>query len=209
MPQACRRTGDFPLRPTWLPLLGLLGLLALLTLAWWLAIALTATPSNHPPSQQASSEGVQVFQGQLMAEMPERAERWTLQFREGHYDPEKQSAVTKDSVCQVTRKGRVVTIFAAPTIVVRFREQRMAMRGGVTVIGKLARLRVRLPSLTWDWRQGRLQGLGPVQIEGEGVRGRADGLDGDTTLQQLRLHRPQLNWLQRPIPQSSEGERTP
>ncbi len=203
--------GEFLLRPTWLPLLGLSGLLTLLTLAWWLAIVLTATPSIRPPSQQASSESeeVQVLQGQIVAEMPERAERWTLQFREGHYDPEKQSAVTKDSLCQVTRKGRVVTVFAAPIIVVRFREQRMTMGGGVTVIGKLARLRVRLPSLTWDWRRGHLQGPGPVQINGERLTGRAEGLEGDTTLQQLWLHRPQLNWLQRSTPPSSEGERTP
>jgi len=196
------------LRQAWLPLLGVLSLITLLTLAWRLAVTLTAIPHPAVSSPRKSSVGVQVMQGQLVTEMPEHHEVWVLQFREGRYDPKTQTALTKESICQVQRKGRIVTVFSAPQILVRFREQEMVMEGGVTVVGKLARLKVQLPQLTWDWGQGRLTGLGPVRLEGEVVTGTAEGIEGDTTLQQLHLRRPRLRWHRRPA-DSSGGEENP
>jgi hypothetical protein len=203
MPRALR-TGDLPLRQAWLPLLGVAGLLMILTLAWWLAVTLTAMPRPTLPPAPKPSEEVQVMQGQLVVEVPERNEVWTLQFRQGRYDPKTQVVVTKGSICQVKRKGKVITVFSAPQILVRFREQVMAMEGGVTAIGKLARLKVQLPQLTWDWRQGHLTGSGPVRLDGEQVTGVAEGMEGDTTLQRLHLRHPQLRWHRRPTNPSGE-----
>jgi len=89
-------------------------------------------------------EEVWVTQGQLVTEVPERNEVWTLQFHRGRYDPKAQTALTEKSVCQVRRKGRIVTLFSAPHIFVRFKERVMVMEGGVTVVGKLARLKVQM-----------------------------------------------------------------
>jgi len=56
MPRALR-TGDLPLRQAWLPLLGVAGLLMILTLAWWIAVTLTAMPRpTLPPAPKPSEE---------------------------------------------------------------------------------------------------------------------------------------------------------
>ncbi len=174
-------------------------LVGLLIVAWRLAIQLNAPfafvgggQSQRPTS---SSETVKIVQGQLTAEVPERKERWTLRFAVSHYDPKRQIATTKQSLCQVNRSGRTVTVFTAPTTVVLFKQQVMEMEGGVTVIAVLPRLKVWLPSLRWNWRNGQLIGTGKVKLEGERVIGIADGLKGDTTLQQLSLKdNVQLQW---------------
>lgn len=174
-------------------------LLSLLIAAWRLALHLnkpvalprgTAQPAGTP-----SSPTVKIVQGQLTAEVPERKERWMLRFAVSRYDPKRQVATTQQSLCQVTRNGQLVAIFAAPTAFVRFREHVMEMGGGVTVIAVLPRLKVWLPSLRWHWQDGQLIGTGKVKLEGERVSSIADGLEGDTTLQQLSLKgNVQLQW---------------
>ena len=138
---------------------------------------------------------VQITGGQLVAEIPERGEKWMLKFAASHYDTEKQIAVTKDGICQVTRNNRIVTVFRAPTIVVRFKDREMEMKGGVKIVAMLPRLKVQLETLKWRWETGQLVGGGRVKIEGERISAIADGLEGDTTLQQISLvGNIHLNW---------------
>ncbi|MFA0731027.1 MAG: hypothetical protein LKKZDAJK_001888 [Candidatus Fervidibacter sp.] len=185
-----------------------MSLIALLAIAWRFAVTLTAVPRPITPPVGKPDEEVWVTQGQLVTEVPERNEVWTLQFHRGRYDPKAQTALTEKSVCQVRRKGRIVTLFSAPHIFVRFKERVMVMEGGVTVVGKLARLKVQLPRLTWDWGNGRLRGSGPIRLDGEWVTGTAEGMEGDTTLQRLHLLHPQLCW-HRPTHRSSRGAINP
>ncbi|MGQ9463023.1 MAG: hypothetical protein ACUVTP_08540 [Candidatus Fervidibacter sp.] len=182
----------------WL-LLGFAVLIVSLLAAWRIAVRLdeSANAARHPPiaTQHTSEVGsIQVSGGQLVAEIPERGEKWVLNFASSHYDTDAQIATTKKSVCQVTRNGRVVTVFRAPTITVRFKDKEMEMRDGVTVIAMLPRLKVRLNALRWHWETGQLVGTGKVKIEGEQVSGIADGLEGDTTLRQISLKGAHLNW---------------
>ncbi|MFN4178814.1 MAG: hypothetical protein ACK4I8_00740, partial [Armatimonadota bacterium] len=129
-------------------LLGFTVLLALLSIAWWLAATLDKNNqvafkvSTVQPNEE--SNGVQIFGGRLVAEIPERKEKWVLQFASSHYNPEEQVATTKNGICQVTRNGEVVTVFRAPTIIVRFKDREMEMLGGVTIIAMLPRLKVAL-----------------------------------------------------------------
>lgn len=182
----------------WL-LLGFAVLLVSLLAAWRIAVRLgeSANAARHLPiAAHHTSEvsSVQVSGGQLVVEMPERDEKWVLNFTSSHYDTDAQIATTKESVCQVTRNGRVVTVFSAPTIIVRFKDKEMEMRDGVTVIAMLPRLKVRLNALKWYWETGQLVGTGEVKLEGEQVYGTADGLEGDTTLRQISLKGARLNW---------------
>ncbi len=138
---------------------------------------------------------VQITGGQLVAENPERDERWVLKFAASHYDTEKQIAATEDGICQVFRNNRVITVFHAPTIVVRFKDREMEMRGGVKIVAMLPRLKVQLETLKWRWETGQLVGGGKVKIEGERISAIADGLEGDTTLQRISLvGNIHLNW---------------
>jgi len=138
---------------------------------------------------------VQITSGQLVAEIPERGERWVLKFATSHYDTEKQIATTKDGVCQVSRNNRIITVFHAPTIVVRFKDREMEMKGGVRIVAILPRLKVQLETLKWHWETGQLVGSGKVKIEGERISAIADGLEGDTTLQRISLvGNIHLNW---------------
>lgn len=138
---------------------------------------------------------VQITSGQLVAEIPERGERWVLKFATSHYDTEKQIATTKDGVCQVSRNNQIITVFHAPTIVVRFKDREMEMKGGVRIVAILPRLKVQLETLKWHWETGQLIGSGKVKIEGERISAIADGLEGDTTLQRISLvGNIHLNW---------------
>ncbi|MCX7642454.1 MAG: hypothetical protein N2116_01405 [Armatimonadetes bacterium] len=172
-------------------LLGFAVLLALLLIAWW--VAATLNGSNQFTWQiqtsqiRGESKGIQISVGQLVAEIPEREERWVLQFASSHYDSEQQVATTKNGVCKVTRGDKIVTVFHAPTIKVRFKEREMEMSGGVTVVATLPRLKVNLESLQWRWESGELVGIGKVKIEGERLKAVADRLEGDTTLQRISL----------------------
>lgn len=182
----------------WL-LVGFAFLLVLLLEAWRIAVRLgeSANASRHLPiAAHHTSEvsSVQVSGGQLVVEMPERDEKWVLNFASSRYDTDAQIATTKKSVCQVTRNGRVVTVFSAPTIIVRFKDKEMEMRDGVTVIAMLPRLKVRLNALKWHWETGQLIGTGEVKLEGEQVYGTAYALEGDTTLRQISLKGARLNW---------------
>lgn len=182
----------------WL-LVGFAFLLVLLLAAWRIAVRLgeSANASRHLPiAAHHTSEvsSVQVSGGQLVVEMPERDEKWVLNFASSRYDTDAQIATTKKSVCQVTRNGRVVTVFSAPTIIVRFKDKEMEMRDGVTVIAMLPRLKVRLNALKWHWETGQLVGTGEVKLEGEQVYGTAYALEGDTTLRQISLKGARLNW---------------
>lgn len=182
----------------WL-LVGFAFLLVLLLAAWRIAVRLgeSANASRHLPiATHHTSEvsSVQVSGGQLVVEMPERDEKWVLNFASSRYDTDAQIATTKKSVCQVTRNGRVVTVFSAPTIIVRFKDKEMEMRDGVTVIAMLPRLKVRLNALKWHWETGQLVGTGEVKLEGEQVYGTAYALEGDTTLRQISLKGARLNW---------------
>jgi len=180
--------------------LGLAILLLLIIVAWRMAITLsdrTQVASHHATvtSHDGKESSVQVMGGQLVAEIPERKEKWVLKFEVSHYDTEKRVATTKGGVCQVTRNEQVVTVFHAPTIVVRFKDREMEMRGGVTIIAMLPRLKVRLETLKWHWETGQLIGTGTVKFEGEQVTGTAEGLEGDTTLQRISLiGNIHLNW---------------
>ena len=107
-----------------------MSLIALLAIAWRFAVTLTAVPRPITPPVGKPDEEVWVTQGQLVTEVPERNEVWTLQFHRGRYDPKAQTALTEKSVCQVRRKGRIVTLFSAPHIFVRFKERVMVMEGG-------------------------------------------------------------------------------
>ncbi len=181
-------------------LLGFILLVSVLLIAWRVAIGLQGsapTASKPVVNQQATEQqtNVEMAQGQLVVEIPERQERWDLHFRYSEYDPEKKEAIAHDSVCQVRQKGQVVTVFHAPRIIVRFAKHELIMQGGVTVIALLPRLRVNLPTVRWNWRTGTLFGTGPVHIEGERVSSTADALEGDTTLQQLSLKgRVSVDW---------------
>ena len=138
---------------------------------------------------------IRVTAGLLVAEIPERGESWSLRFAASHYDTEKQIAITKDGICQVSRNKQVITVFHAPTIVVRFKEREMEMKGGVKILAMLPRLKVRLETLKWHWETGQLIGGGKVKIEGERFSAIADGLEGDTTLQRISLvGNIHLNW---------------
>lgn len=182
----------------WL-LVGFAFLLVLLLAAWRIAVRLgeSANASRHLPiaaHHTSKVSSVQVSGGQLVVEMPERDEKWVLNFASSRYDTDAQIATTKKSVCQVTRNGRVVTVFSAPTIIVRFKDKEMEMRDGVTVIAMLPRLKVRLNALKWHWETGQLVGTGEVKLEGEQVYGTAYALEGDTTLRQISLKGARLNW---------------
>jgi hypothetical protein len=172
-------------------LLGFTVLLILLSIAWWLAATLNkgdrVAPQVKTAQPKEEPNGVQISSGQLVAEIPERKERWVLQFASSHYDPEEQVATTENGICQVTRDGEIVTVFRAPTIVVRFKEREMEMLGGVTIIAMLPKLKVTLKTLRWHWETGELVGTGKVKIEGERISGIADRLVGDTTLQRISL----------------------
>ena len=172
-------------------LLGFAVLLVLLLIAWWVAATLNkggqSAPQVRPLQPNEEPKEVKIFGGQLVAEIPERKERWILQFSSSHYDPEGQIATTKDGVCQVTKNGRLVTVFHAPTIVVRFKDRVMEMQGGVTVVAMLPRLKVNLETLRWHWESGELVGTGKVKLEGEQISAVADRLEGDTTLQRISL----------------------
>lgn len=183
-------------------LLGLVILLALLLIAWQVAVTIgekTQQLAPHPATVVSRIDGegsdVQITGGQLVTEIPERKEKWVLHFATSHYETDKQLVMAKEGICQVTRSGRLITVFRAPTIVVRFENREMEMRGGVTVIAMLPRLKVQLRALKWNWETGQLVGVGVVKIEGERINGVADGLRGDTTLQQISLiGRIHLNW---------------
>ncbi len=170
-------------------LLGFSVLLALLLIAWW--VAATLDKSNRFSDQariaQPEEKGAQISGGQLVAEIPERKERWVLQFTSSHYDPDKQVATTKNGICQVTRNGEILTVFYAPTIIVCFKNREMEMQDGVTIIAMLPRLKANLKSLRWHWESGELVGTGKVKIEGERISAVADRLEGDTTLQRISL----------------------
>ncbi|MFN3420193.1 MAG: hypothetical protein ACK40X_00525 [Armatimonadota bacterium] len=172
-------------------LLGFTVLLILLSIAWWLAATLSkedqVAPKVNTVQSGEESNGVQISKGQLVAEIPERREKWVLQFASSHYDPEEQVATTKNGICQVTRNGEVITVFRAPTIIVRFKDREMEMLDGVTIIAMLPRLKVTLTTLKWHWETGELVGTGKVKIEGERISGVADRLEGDTTLQRISL----------------------
>jgi hypothetical protein len=183
----------------WL-IFGLVTLLVLLLIAWRMAISLnerTQLASRHATviSHASRESSVQVTSGQLIAEIPERKEKWALKFSASHYDTEKQVATTKEGVCQVTRNEQLVTVFYAPTIIVRFKEREMEMKGGVTIIAMLPRLKVQLETLKWHWETGQLIGTGMVKFEGEQATGTADGLEGDITLQRVSLiGNIHINW---------------
>jgi hypothetical protein len=163
-----------------------------------MAVTLTATPAPTPIKEGGRSDEVQILRGQLVVEIPDRHERWTLWFRTGRYDARSRVADTRDSACQVERRGAVVTVFAAPRIIVDFTEHTMRMTDGVTIIGVQARLRMRVPQLKWNWRTDRLKGGGTVRLDGERVWGVADGFTGDTALQRLHLANPRLQWRSKP-----------
>jgi len=179
---------------------GLAVLLLLLIAAWRMAITLNERTQVAPHRTTVANRGdkessVQITGGQLVAEIPERGEKWMLKFAASHYDTEKQIAVTKDGICQVTRNNLIVTVFRAPTIVVRFKDREMEMKGGVKIVAMLPRLKVQLETLKWRWETGQLVGGGRVKIEGERISAIADGLEGDTTLQQISLvGNIHLNW---------------
>jgi len=179
---------------------GLAVLLLLLIAAWRTAITLNegkrvASRRATVVNRNGKGSSVQITSGQLVAEIPERGERWVLRFAVSHYDTEKQIAATKDSICQVFRNNQVITVFHAPTIVVRFKDREMEMRGGVKIVAMLPRLKVRLETLKWHWETGQLIGRGKVKIEGERISAIADGLEGDTTLQRISLvGNIHLNW---------------
>ncbi len=172
-------------------LFGFVALLALLSIAWWLAATLSKDDQvalqvrTVQPDEE--SNGIQISGGQLVAEIPERKEKWVLQFASSHYDPEEQVATTKNGICQVARNGEVVTVFRAPTIIVRFKDREMEMLGDVIIIAMLPRLKVTLRTLKWHWETGELVGTGKVKIEGERISMIADRLEGDTTLQRISL----------------------
>ncbi|WP_018196190.1 hypothetical protein [Fervidibacter sacchari] len=171
---------------------GLAVLFLLLIAAWRMAITLnegTQVTPHHTTIAGHGDEGsnIRVTGGLLVAEIPERGERWSLRFTASHYDTEKQSAITKDGICQVSRNNQVITVFHAPNIVVRFKEREMEMKGGVKILAMLPRLKVRLETLKWHWETGQLIGRGKVKIEGERFSAIADRLEGDTTLQQISL----------------------
>ncbi len=173
-------------------LLGFALLVSVLLIAWRVAIGLqrSAPMASKPVANQQATEqktDVEMAQGQLVVEIPERQERWDLHFRYSEYNPETKEAVVHDSVCQVRQKGQVVTVFQAPRVIVRFAKHELVMQGGVTVVALLPRLRVNLPTVRWNWQTGTLVGTGPVHVEGERVSSTADALEGDTTLQQLVL----------------------
>ena len=172
-------------------LLGFTFLLVLLLIAWWMAVTLNKerqfAPQVRIVQRDEKSRGVRISGGQLVVEIPERKERWVLQFSSSHYDSEKQVATTEKGICQVTRKGKLITVFHAPNIIVRFKDRKMEMRGGVKIIAILPRLKVDLETLRWHWKSGELVGTGKVKIEGERVRAMADKLEGDTTLQRISL----------------------
>jgi hypothetical protein len=179
---------------------GLAVFLLLLIAAWRMAITLNERTQVAPhratvADRNDKESSVQITGGQLVAEIPERGERWVLKFAASHYDTEKQIATTKDGICQVTRNDRVVTVFRAPTIVVRFKNREMEMKGGVKIVAMLPWLKVQLETLKWRWETGQLVGCGKVKIEGERISAIADGLEGDTTLQQISLvGNIHLNW---------------
>ncbi len=189
-----------------LVLLGFTVLFVLLLIAWWVAATLNKgnQSTNHAlVVQEEKSNGVQISGGQLVAEIPEREERWVLQFSSSHYDPDKQVAITKSGICQVTRKGEIVTIFRAPTIIVRFKDREMEMRDGVTIVAILPRLKVDLKSLRWRWESGELIGTGKVKVEGERISAIADMLKGDTTLQRISL----IGNIHTDVTEAKSGER--
>ncbi|MER3501378.1 MAG: hypothetical protein C4295_07885 [Candidatus Fervidibacterota bacterium] len=180
--------------------LGLAVFLSLLILAWRMAVKLAlgrqpAPVQVTPHPKTSEGDRVQMKGGQLVAEIPERAERWVLLFSVSHFDPDTKVATIRNGRCQVTRKDRVVAEFQAPVMTVRFAERTMEMSGGVLVFAPLPHLKVTLPSLRWHWETGRLVGRGKVRVEGERVVAIADGLEGDTTLQQLSLKgRVAVDW---------------
>ncbi len=172
-------------------LIGFALLLSVLVLAWRMAVSLnrSAPPAEKvsAPPQEEKPTGVEMKQGILVVEVPERNERWELRFQTSHYEPETKIAVTHNSVCQVRRNGQLVTVFRAPRITVRFDAHELEMSGGVTIVAVAARWRVSLPSLRWNWQTGRLFGTGRVRVEGERIFSEGDALEGDTTLQQFSL----------------------
>ncbi|MCX7968324.1 MAG: hypothetical protein N3B10_07525 [Armatimonadetes bacterium] len=187
-------------------LLGFAFLLVLLLIAWWVALSLKGEqPEHHHHTFQPEGKttGIQISGGQLVAEIPERKERWVLQFASSHYDTDKKVATTKDGFCQVTRDGKVVTVFRAPTIIVRFKDREMEMRDGVTIVAMLPRLKVNLEALRWRWESGELVGTGKVKIEGERIRAVADRLEGDTTLQRISL----IGSIRTSVIEAKSGER--
>jgi len=188
-------------------LLGFALLVALLLIAWWVAATLNrsgqVTGEPHTDRSGGEAKSVRISSGQLVAEIPERRERWVLQFSSSHYDPEGRVATTKEGVCQVVKDGRVVTVFRAPIIIVRFKDREMEMRGGVTVEAMLPRLRVKLETLKWHWGSGELVGMGKVKIEGERISGVADRLEGDTTLQRVSL----IGNIHTDVTEAKSGER--
>lgn len=182
--------GDHTLRQWRLPLIGIALILTLLIVAWWLAAKLNAPALDSSVPSHSSKPThaiVKVVNGQLAAEVLERQELWVLQFEVSRYDTKRMVAVTEGSVCQVMRKEQLVTSFAAPKITVRLREKVMEMTGGVTIVAVLPRLKIFVPSLRWQWQDGRLTGTGRVKLEGERISSIGDELEGDTTLQQLTL----------------------
>ncbi len=171
-------------------LIGFSTLIVALLIAWRMALKIgseTKILQRNFPAHRNEGKTLKVKGGQLVAEIPERREKWTLQFVSSHYDTSERVATTQNGICQVTRDGKVVTIFRAPTIVVRFKEREMEMQGGVTIVAMLAKLKANLKALKWNWETGQLAGTGQVKIEGEKFNASADQLEGETTMMQFSL----------------------
>ncbi|MCS7264553.1 MAG: LPS export ABC transporter periplasmic protein LptC [Armatimonadetes bacterium] len=181
-------------------------LLLLLMIAWWLALTISGNSQSLKQDltaqQVEGKETMEVKGGQLVAEIPERKEKWTLLFNTSRYEPNEQVAVTQEGICQVTRNGKVITIFQAPTIIVRFKEREMEMDGGVTAVAAMPKLILKLQTLKWNWEKGKLTGKGKVKIDGENFSATAERLEGDTELMQFSLKgNAKLDW------RSKSGER--
>lgn len=149
----------------------------------------------HKAERAEREKELKVIGGQLMVEIPKRREKWTLQFSFSHYDLKEQVAITQGSICHVARDEKVITVFQAPNVIVRFKEHKMEMKGGVTIFAMEPKMKVQLQTLRWDWETGKLFGKGQVKIEGEKFSANADVLEGDTTLMRFSLKgNAKLEW---------------
>ncbi|MCS7191544.1 MAG: hypothetical protein NZ937_00970 [Armatimonadetes bacterium] len=173
-------------------------LLVSLLIAWRMAVTISINPENSRQGfnnlQSNGNKELRVKGGHLVAEIPQREERWELQFTTSHYDPDKRVATTKDGTCQVIRKGKVITIFHAPIIIVRFKEREMEMKDGITIVAVLPKLKMQLKVLNWNWETGKLIGKGQIKIQSEKFNAFADYLEGNTDLMRFSLKGVKLDW---------------